>query len=101
MSLSNEEIRHIAKLARLHIEEDEIEDYREKIGSILEYVEKLQELNTDDVPELQHAADVSNVFRSDEIEGCGEDVKKRILDNFSNREGDLLKVQAVFENRTE
>ncbi len=101
MSLSNEEIRHIAKLARLHIEEEEIEDYREKLESILEYVEKLQELNTDDVPELQHAADVSNVFRDDEIGGCDSAIRERIVDNFSNREGDLLKVQAVFENRTE
>jgi len=101
MSLSNEEIRHIAKLARLHINEEEIEDYREKLGSILEYVEKLQELNTDDVPELQHAADVSNVLREDEIQGCESAVRKRALDNFSNREGDLLKVQAVFEDRTE
>lgn len=91
----------IAKLSRLHLEEDEIEEYRESLSSILEYVAKLQELNTDHVPELQHAAEVKNVFRDDVVEGCDENVRHRAIDNFTNKEGDLLKVQAVFEGRTE
>ena len=101
MSLSKEEVQHIAKLARLHIPEEELEAHQKDLGSILEYVEKLQEMNTEGVPELQHAADVKNVFREDVEQGCGEDVRTRALDNFSNREGDLLEVQAVFDSRTE
>ncbi len=64
-------------------------------------MEKLQELNTDEVPEFQHAAGSVNVFREDVEDGCKEDIRQRALENFSNREGDLLKVQAVFEGRTE
>jgi aspartyl-tRNA(Asn)/glutamyl-tRNA(Gln) amidotransferase subunit C len=101
MALSKDEVRHIARLARLHIDEEELEDYQGHLGSILDYVAKLQTLDTEGVAELQHAADVSNVFRADSEEGCGEVVRAAALDNFSNREGDLLKVQAVFENRTE
>lgn len=101
MSLTSDEIRHIAKLSRLHLTETEVEQYKNQLGSILEYVSKLQELNTDDVPELQHAIEVTNVFREDVEEGCELDVRKRALDNFSDRNGDLLQVQAVFDGRTE
>ncbi len=101
MKFSKEEILQIAKLARLHINDEEVERYQDDLGSILSYVEKLQELNTDDVPEFQHAAGVVNVFRDDVIEQCDEGVRRRAIENFSSRDGDLLKVQAVFENRTE
>ena len=99
MTLTQEQILQIAKLARLHLKEDEIEQYREDLGSILAYVEKLQELSLEDVPEFQHAEGGSNIFRDDVIQFCDEDTRKRVIDNFSDREGDLLKVQAVFENR--
>ncbi|MBI5794358.1 Asp-tRNA(Asn)/Glu-tRNA(Gln) amidotransferase subunit GatC [Candidatus Uhrbacteria bacterium] len=101
MKFTREEILQIAKLSRLHLEEEEVEEYRESLGSILDYVAKLQELNTDDVPELQHAAKMENVFREDVVEGCDADVRRRAIENFTNKEGDLLKVQAVFEGRTE
>ncbi len=94
------DIKHIAKLARLYLIEEEAETYKNQLGSILEYVDKLQELNTDDVPELQHAIEVTNVFREDVVEGCDPDVRERALNNFSNRKEDLLQVQAVFELRT-
>ena len=99
MKLTREEVLKIAKLARLHLEEGDVEMYRETLGSILGYVEKLQELNTDDVPEFQHAAGGVNVFREDVVEHCEPDIRRRAIENFSEREGDLLKVQAVFENR--
>ena len=101
MKFTREEILQIAKLSRLHLTEEEVEEYRESLGSILEYVAKLQELNTDDVPELQHAAEVKNVFREDVVQSSDENIRRRVIDNFTNKEGDLLKVQAVFEGRTE
>lgn len=101
MSLSKDDIRHIAKLARLHIEEEQLTDYQEQLSSILEYVQKLQTLDTTQVPELQHAAEMTNVFRPDVEQGCSEDVRRIAIENFSNRQEDLLEVQAIFENRTE
>jgi len=100
MALSQEDVRHIAKLARLHIEDEQIGEYQEQLSSILDYVAKLQALDTENVPELQHVAELTNVLREDVEEGCGEDIKRRILDNFVNRKDDLLEVQAVFENRS-
>ena len=67
---------------------------------VLDYVEKLQELSVDGITEFQHAAGGVNVFREDKIDSCSQESREQIRENFSAREGDLLKVQAVFENRT-
>lgn len=96
MSLTTDQVKHIAKLSRLHLTDDEVETYRNQLDSILEYIEKLQSVDTTGVPELQHALDLTNVFREDIIDVCDSDVRERILENFSNLEGDLLEVQAVF-----
>lgn len=90
------DIKHIAKLSRLYITPKEAKTYESQLGSILEYVDTLHELNTEDIPELQHAIDVTNVFREDIPEACDFDVKKRALENFSNRKDDLLQVPGVF-----
>ncbi|MEK7614794.1 MAG: Asp-tRNA(Asn)/Glu-tRNA(Gln) amidotransferase subunit GatC [Patescibacteria group bacterium] len=101
MALSLEEVQKIAKLSRLSLTEEETETYKEQLGSILEYVQKLQEVNTDTVPELQNALDITNVFREDVVEACDPTVRQNALNNFSNRKDDLLEVPAVFEGRTE
>lgn len=96
MPLSTDDVKNIAKLARLHLTNMEIEQYKEQLSSILDYVTKLQEVNTDDVPELQHALDVTNVYREDIEESCDEKTRQLALDNFSLRNEDLLEVQSVF-----
>lgn len=99
MSFSHEDVLHVAKLARLHVSEEDIEMYKNDLGAIISYIDTLQELDTENVPEFQHAAGGTNVFRSDDVQGCEEATRQRILENFSSREGDLLQVQAVFTNR--
>lgn len=94
--LSTSDVKHIAKLSRLHLTDAEIEQYKDQLSSILEYVQKLQEVNTDNVLELQHALDVTNVFREDVVEGCDSDTRDRALENFSSRNGDLLETQSVW-----
>jgi aspartyl-tRNA(Asn)/glutamyl-tRNA(Gln) amidotransferase subunit C len=67
VSVSKEEIEKIAKLARLNLNEDEINKIESQINQILEYVKKLDELNTDDVEPLSHTLDLNNVFREDVV----------------------------------
>jgi len=99
--LSKEDILHIAALARLRVSEEEIELYRGQLGSILEYIEKLQEANTDGVEELSRGVADVNVFREDAVEDCGADVRARLVEAFPRKQGALLEVQAVFEDRNE
>lgn len=95
---TTEDVKKIAKLSRLHLNEEEIEEYREKLGSILAYVDQLQSVDTTGVPELQHAVAVENVFRVDEP-SCDEAERRAAIDLFTSRKGDLLEVQAVFEGK--
>lgn len=92
---TTDDVKKIAKLSRLHITEEETKQYQEKLGSILEYVNQLQEVDTTGVAELQHAVAVENIFRSDDP-SCDPEERRRAIEMFSARKGDLLEVQAVF-----
>ena len=100
MSLSETEIKHIAKLARLELTDDELKTLGEQLASILEYVEKIQGLKLpEDAAQMAHGAGLTNVFREDQAQNCTEDSKKLLLESFPSRDGDLLCVKSVFENR--
>ena len=65
MSVSKEEIEKIAQLARLNLKDDEIDKIEGQVNQILEYVKKLDELDTDNIEPLSHTLDLNNVFRED------------------------------------
>jgi len=65
MALTNEEVRHIARLARLALTDAEIERYRADLSMILAHFRVLQELDTSSVPTAAHATLLSNVSRED------------------------------------
>lgn len=65
MRISKEEIEHIASLARLSLTEKEKELFGSQISSILDYVEKLNELDTRNVEPTSHVLPLSNVIRDD------------------------------------
>ncbi|TAK12291.1 MAG: Asp-tRNA(Asn)/Glu-tRNA(Gln) amidotransferase subunit GatC [Anaerolineae bacterium] len=66
MSLTREDVQHIAHLARLTLTEEELERYREQLSSILEHVARLQELDTTDVPPYSGALAAAMPLRPDE-----------------------------------
>ncbi|KUG03033.1 aspartyl-trna(asn) amidotransferase subunit c [hydrocarbon metagenome] len=67
MALSIQEVQHVALLARLNLREEEQVKYAEQLSSILQYAEKLNELDTDGVEPLDHILPVFNVFREDKV----------------------------------
>ena len=60
------DVAHVAKLARLNLTEEETKLFQAQLGRVLEYAEKLRELDTTDVEAAAHAVPVFNVFREDE-----------------------------------
>lgn len=68
--ISREEVMHVAELARLHLEEDEVPRLQEELSRIIEYVQRLSELELEGVPPTAHVAPLKNVFRSDEPGQC-------------------------------
>ena len=67
MSVTNDEVKHIAKLAKLEFNDEEIIKYRDDLNKILEYVDKLNELDTENIEPLSHPIEGFNVFREDEL----------------------------------
>jgi len=63
--IDQEQVRKVAKLSRLDLTDSEIEEFTGQLGAILQYVEKMNELDTENVEPLAHCLPVSNVFRED------------------------------------
>ena len=68
MAVSREEVRYIARLARLRFSREEEERLTGQLSRILDYMDKLEELDTSGVPPMSHVLDEANVFRSDDAE---------------------------------
>jgi len=62
-----EQVRQVAKLSRLDLSENEISQFSTQLSAILEYVEKLNQLDTANVEPLAHCLPVNNCLRADEI----------------------------------
>jgi aspartyl-tRNA(Asn)/glutamyl-tRNA(Gln) amidotransferase subunit C len=88
-------VRHIAKLARLSLTEDEVQQFAGQLAEILAYVEQLRQVPTDGVEPLAHPLPVTNVLRDDEPRpslGCDE-----ALGNAPQRQAGFFKVPPVLD----
>lgn len=65
--IDREEVEHVAELARLHLAEDELEQYTGQLDSILTYMEKLNALDTTHVVPTAHVIEMDNVVRDDRV----------------------------------
>ena len=95
MSLSADEVRQVARLARLELSDDELTRMADQLNRILGYVELIQKLNTDGVEPLAHPLPVQNVFREDEP--APSLPVDEALSNAPSRAGDYFGVPAVFD----
>jgi len=66
MALTPEEVTKVAKLSRLKLSDDEQQQFANQLGQILDYVDQLSEVDTENVEPMAHAFDVTDVFRTDE-----------------------------------
>jgi aspartyl-tRNA(Asn)/glutamyl-tRNA(Gln) amidotransferase subunit C len=66
LSVTIKEVEKIARLARIVLDEQEKEELTGQMNEILAYIDKLNELDTEDVEPMSHPLDLKNVFRSDE-----------------------------------
>lgn len=95
MAFTKKDIEKLAGLARIELTEAEKEKFAEQISSILDYVKKVQEVDTTAVKDFSHLPELSNVWREDEIKQ-DQDTKK-IISQFPEKSGNLNKVKAVLE----
>lgn len=97
MSLTKDQVIHIAKLARLELRDDEIEKFRTQLSEILEYVGQLRKIDTTGVEPISQITGLQNVTREDLAHNCEADAREAMLKQFPKRKGDLLETLGVFE----
>jgi aspartyl-tRNA(Asn)/glutamyl-tRNA(Gln) amidotransferase subunit C len=95
MSLTADEVRWVAHLARLQLTDAELATMTPQLSAIVEYVDLLKQVNTDGVEPLAHALEVRNVFRADEP-GTSLPVEEALA-NAPQRRGEFYAVPAVLE----
>jgi len=90
------QVRKVAKLSRLELTEAEVEEFTGQLSAILDYVEKMNELDTTNVEPLAHCLPVSNVFREDSVkESLGTE---NTLANAPQRDGEFFKVPKILDD---
>lgn len=95
MPLTADEVRHIARLARLGVTAAEVERLRDQLSTILEHFEGLNAIDTEGVPPTAQSFDLANVDRADEPRPSAS--RDDALANAPRREGPYIRVRAVLE----
>lgn len=96
MKLSPQQIEQIATLARLELTEKEKKLYADQLSVVLDYIEMLNEVNTEGVEETCQVTGLEDVTREDKVQEASEEIKQKLINSFPEKMGKLLKVKAVF-----
>ena len=95
MTIDLKTIKHISKLSRISVDNKKAEKLAGDLNSIFKFIEKLNELKTDNVNPLTSVAETTLKLRSDEIKS--EDIRKQILKNSPQDNEDYFVVPKVIE----
>jgi aspartyl-tRNA(Asn)/glutamyl-tRNA(Gln) amidotransferase subunit C len=89
-------VQHIARLARVGLSDEDVDRFSQQLSEILDYFERLSQVDTENVPPTAHTLPLHNVMREvDEPGSCLE--KEAVLANAPVREGDYFRVKVILE----
>ena len=95
MRLTRDQVEHVAELAKLKLTDDETNLFQEQLSAILEYADRLDELDTESIPPTASVLPLHSVMRPDEPQpSFGRDV---MLENAPDAEDGLVKVKVVLD----
>lgn len=94
MVITDETIEYVGILAKLELSDEAKEQAKKDMSTMLDYVSKLDELDTSDVPAMSHAFPVKNVFREDVVTN-GDD-REKLLANAPEQKDGCYKVPKTF-----
>ena len=95
--ISADDVRKVAKLARLDLADEKITTYTNQLESILDYVSQLQAVDTTDVPPTTRAVEVVNVTREDGV--TPTQVREEILNQAPQREQNFYRVPKILADQ--
>ena len=93
MKIPLKEVEHIAELARLKLTGDKLILFTKQLNNILDYMEKLNKVDTTDIKPTSHALQITNALREDIVEGSLR--KKEAMDNAPKKDEDFFLVPKV------
>ncbi|MCY4173903.1 MAG: Asp-tRNA(Asn)/Glu-tRNA(Gln) amidotransferase subunit GatC [Cyanobacteria bacterium MAG CAR3_bin_5] len=96
-SINRDDVRHVARLARLALPEEQIATITGQLEPILDYVSHLQSIDTTGVPPTTRAVEVVNVTRADQV--IPATLREGLLNQAPQREGDLLVVPRLLADQ--
>src|SRR5271170_3617693 len=88
-----DQVRHVAKLSRLALDEPRLEKFSAQLGSILTYVAKISEVDVTGIEPMAHALPIHNVFRQDIVEPSLP--LEKVLQNAPDFDGPFFKVPKI------
>ena len=89
------DVLHIAKLANLSLNKEEIKKYEEQLSSILSYIDKLKEVDTKNIQETSQTTGLENITNEDETSPSLS--QEEALSNTKNKHNGLFKVKGILE----
>ena len=95
MSLTREEVLHIARLARIGLSDGDVVKFQEQLSEIFDHFQELQRLDTEGVPPTSHPLPLENVMRSDQA--APSLAQEEVLANAPLAEEGAFRVRAVLE----
>lgn len=97
MKLTSEEVKHIAKLARLGVSDDEVEKFSTQLSDILSHAKMLDEIDTSNVEPIAQITGLQDVFFKDEVADCKYS-DELLAQSPMEVQNNMLKVKSVFND---
>ena len=95
MSIDKDTVKHISKLARISLDDKKVDSLSKNLSSIFEFIEKLNELNTEKIVPLTSIIDASLASRKDDVKK--ENIRDQILKNSPEKNEEFFVVPKVIE----
>ncbi len=91
--ITSDDVKKVAKLARLEIPDELVEVYADQLEQILDYVSQLEQINTTNIPPTTRAVEVVNVLREDVVENSN--IRDELLELGPKTEGEFYRVPKI------
>tara|TARA_B100001250_G_C19526312_1_gene668257 strand:+ start:447 stop:734 length:288 start_codon:yes stop_codon:yes gene_type:complete len=91
--ISKSDVKKVATLSRIDIPDNDLETFTSQLKKILDYIEQLNSIDTENINPTTRAVEVVNSFRDDIVEQTN--VREDLLDNAPEREGEFYKVPKI------
>ena len=95
MSISRDDVLHIANLSKLYIEEEKLEKYTKDLSNVVDLANSLEKVDVEGVNPTNHILDIKNVFREDEVVPSFN--REDVLKNAPQSQGGCVSVPKVVE----